>query len=357
MTAFNGGILLSDETFAEMGATAWRSRCIYVSQTRCTQNGTPQGMLTAARSFQIHKNRTSTNSKKSIEDIFHKLGLEESCVNQPWSKMSGGQAARALLGVSLALEPDVLLLDEPTSALDANTSRLVEKALVESKCAILWVSHEAEQPARLSGRIFSFGQEQTFLARETSILIEGKEQKLREEKRKILDSKMNDPSNSGKNDNPNNCENWLLAGTLFTLVIIRILWEALKWPGYEILAGSEAPPSSECIDGDEVVNITPTILFFGYVVMIGAIGLGSYFYELDLINTIVVAASRCVLQLSFLGFLLVPIFEVDNEALNVTYVFVMMIIATHEAMKRPKYSYFFCDCEYHDYIFIVFCQV
>jgi len=170
-------------------------------------------------------------------------------------------------------------------------------------------------------------------------LIEGKEQKLREEKRKILDSKMNDPSNSGKNDNPNNCENWLLAGTLFTLVIIRILWEALKWPGYEILAGSEAPPSSECIDGDEVVNITPTILFFGYVVMIGAIGLGSYFYELDLINTIVVAASRCVLQLSFLGFLLVPIFEVDNEALNVTYVFVMMIIATHEAMKRPKYNY------------------
>ena len=67
--------------------------------------------------------------------------------------MQGGEAQRTLLAVTLALKPQFVLLDEVTSALDIESALKTEKVLKSSGAALIWVTHDDSQPARVGGRI------------------------------------------------------------------------------------------------------------------------------------------------------------------------------------------------------------
>ena len=56
-----------------------------------------------------------------------------------------------VLALALALQPEVLLLDEVTSALDYEAVLKVEKALKACGAALIWVTHNDDQPARWAG--------------------------------------------------------------------------------------------------------------------------------------------------------------------------------------------------------------
>jgi ABC transport system ATP-binding/permease protein len=63
-------------------------------------------------------------------------------LNQPVSRLSGGERARVLLA-NLMLEPaDVLLLDEPTNDLDIPTLEILEESLLEFQGALILVTHD-----------------------------------------------------------------------------------------------------------------------------------------------------------------------------------------------------------------------
>jgi len=68
-------------------------------------------------------------------------------------ELSGGTRRRALLAQALVGEPQILLLDEPTNHLDIDTIEWLERALLEFRGALLFVSHDRTFIDNLSTRI------------------------------------------------------------------------------------------------------------------------------------------------------------------------------------------------------------
>lgn len=77
-----------------------------------------------------------------IERVLHGLGFPSESFQQPVGQLSGGQLNRLLLAKLLISEPDVLVLDEPSNHLDIEATEWLEEFLVESKQAVLLVSHD-----------------------------------------------------------------------------------------------------------------------------------------------------------------------------------------------------------------------
>ena len=86
------------------------------------------------------------------------IGLAVDILAQPVTRLSSGEKQRLALMRLLSNRPRVLLLDEPTANLDpANTLR-VEAVITEyrraQKAAVIWVSHDPEQIARVANRYY-----------------------------------------------------------------------------------------------------------------------------------------------------------------------------------------------------------
>lgn len=89
--------------------------------------------------------------------------LEMSSIDLPdnawqWQvdRLSSGERQRLALLRVLANQPKVLLLDEPTANLDARNVERIEALIAEYQrnhhAAVIWVSHDAAQIARVSQR-------------------------------------------------------------------------------------------------------------------------------------------------------------------------------------------------------------
>ncbi|MEJ2645954.1 MAG: ABC transporter ATP-binding protein [Gammaproteobacteria bacterium] len=85
------------------------------------------------------------------------LGFEPDVLGWSVARLSSGERQRLALLRVLALVPRVLLLDEPTANLDPANIERVETLLTDYRCArsaaLLWVSHDAAQAARVGQRM------------------------------------------------------------------------------------------------------------------------------------------------------------------------------------------------------------
>lgn len=89
------------------------------------------------------------------EALARRLNLPDGMGGGVVAHLSTGERQRLALLRALERQPRVLLLDEPTAALDATATALVEALLAEWRAgglALLWVSHDTDQAARLGGR-------------------------------------------------------------------------------------------------------------------------------------------------------------------------------------------------------------
>jgi len=72
-------------------------------------------------------------------------------------RLSTGEKQRLGLLRSLQNQPKVLLLDEPSSALDRHHTLILEEFIArlrhDTKMAVLWISHDQEQLARVAERV------------------------------------------------------------------------------------------------------------------------------------------------------------------------------------------------------------
>jgi len=86
-----------------------------------------------------------------------RLQLPDDVLTWPISRLSTGEKQRLALARVLLLNPKVLLLDEPTSGLNAEAIQAAEAEIKEhtkTGSAVLFVSHDAEQIARIADRTF-----------------------------------------------------------------------------------------------------------------------------------------------------------------------------------------------------------
>ena len=147
-----GSLFLEGKTPLELGVPAWRARVCYISQGRWAFPGSPRATFGSIKAYASQRSR----SHGDLEASALALGLEPALLDQTWASLSGGQAQRGQLAIGVALRPDVLLLDEPTSALDAESVRLAEAHLKGCGSAVVWVTHDPGQPARVGGRVVQF---------------------------------------------------------------------------------------------------------------------------------------------------------------------------------------------------------
>jgi molybdate transport system ATP-binding protein len=92
----------------------------------------------------------------AFDHVVGLLGVEALLDRRPLA-LSGGERQRVALGRALLSAPDLLLLDEPLAALDAARKAEIlpylERLRDEAQIPILYVSHAADEIARLADRI------------------------------------------------------------------------------------------------------------------------------------------------------------------------------------------------------------
>ena len=90
-----------------------------------------------------------------VHDSLERAGLWDEVkdrLSQSGTSLSGGQQQRLCIARTIAVNPEVILMDEPTSALDPIASAKVEDLIDElrAKYAIVIVTHNMQQAARVS---------------------------------------------------------------------------------------------------------------------------------------------------------------------------------------------------------------
>ena len=79
-----------------------------------------------------HRAAGKSEATARAEEALERMGLHPSMGRRFPHELSGGEIQRALLAMTLIMDPEVLILDEPTAALDAMTKAFVGRISLRS---------------------------------------------------------------------------------------------------------------------------------------------------------------------------------------------------------------------------------
>lgn len=106
--------------------------------------------------FGLKYGRASRGGGNRMEEAVELLGLSKLLDHRP-AALSGGERQRVAIARALVLDPEILLMDEPLSALDwARRQEImpwIERIRDELQIPVLYVTHSAEEVARLADMI------------------------------------------------------------------------------------------------------------------------------------------------------------------------------------------------------------
>src|SRR5205823_13514931 len=92
----------------------------------------------------------------SARSYLRRFLFSDERVNEPVSRLSGGERARLMLAKVLRRGGNVLVLDEPTNDLDLPSLRMLEEALADFDGSVLVVSHDRYLLDRICDQIIAF---------------------------------------------------------------------------------------------------------------------------------------------------------------------------------------------------------
>jgi len=134
-----GEVALNGDKAAEFGGPEWRRQV---------------GLLPAESRW--WHDSVGEHFQQVDETLLARVGFSRDVMQWEISRLSTGERQRLALLRLLGNQPRALLLDEPTASLDRENISRVEALLKayrqQHDAAVLWVSHDPEQIARVSSR-------------------------------------------------------------------------------------------------------------------------------------------------------------------------------------------------------------
>lgn len=123
----------------------------YFHQTHVVAEDPSPAQLAKLESLQHQlDSRNAWQYEQRIAQVLTQLELD---ADMQLSALSGGWRRKAALAKALVLNPDILLLDEPTNHLDINMIKWLEKAVMDYKGAVVFVSHDRAFIRNIATRI------------------------------------------------------------------------------------------------------------------------------------------------------------------------------------------------------------
>jgi peptide/nickel transport system ATP-binding protein len=109
--------------------------------------------------IRAHSNVGKKEALDMVERLFKGVGLQPELARNYPHEFSGGMRQRAMIAMSLALDPDLTIMDEPTTGLDVLVQERILRELKEIRkrkkkpMSILLITHDISVIAELSDRI------------------------------------------------------------------------------------------------------------------------------------------------------------------------------------------------------------
>lgn len=107
--------------------------------------------------IQTHNPMSKERVNVRIEELLTSVGLQPEVAGMYPHELSGGMKQRVIIGMAIALNPDLIIADEPTTALDVTIQRIIIQTLAmiqeQFGSTIMLVSHDMPVHAQLDDRM------------------------------------------------------------------------------------------------------------------------------------------------------------------------------------------------------------
>ena len=154
----SGSILLDGKAIGQYDTAELARKMAILPQLHHAPSDLTVAELTAFGRFPHKKGRIGLNAhdREMIEDALRMTRLYE-LRNRPVGTLSGGERQRAWIAMTLAQEPESLLLDEPTTFLDVSCqfeiAELIRKLNRERGITVLMILHDLNLAASCSDHL------------------------------------------------------------------------------------------------------------------------------------------------------------------------------------------------------------
>lgn len=113
----------------------------------------------------LHKGLNKANAQEQITDLFQQIGLPnaKNLMQSFPHQLSSGQRQRAMIAMSLANDPNLLIADEPTTALDVTVQTqilaLLKSLQISRQMSVLLITHNLSIVRKFANNVYMMTNE------------------------------------------------------------------------------------------------------------------------------------------------------------------------------------------------------